>query len=86
MIDKNKILAGVRACINPNISNCQVCPYWENGQKNCEELRMDICEAVITATMVIQEKTTNTIIGELEPPREMWQKRNDDAKIRSKNL
>jgi hypothetical protein len=49
MIDKNKILAGVRACINPNISNCQECPYWENGRKNCEELRMDICEAVRTA-------------------------------------
>lgn len=53
MIDKNKIFAGVRACINPNISNCQECPYWENGRKNCEELRMDICEAVHTALMLI---------------------------------
>lgn len=49
MIDKNKILAGVRACINPNISNCQECPYWKDGRKNCEELRMDICEAIYTA-------------------------------------
>lgn len=53
MIDKKKILAGVKACINPNISNCQECPYWENGRKNCEELRMDICEAVHTALTLI---------------------------------
>ena len=45
-INKEKILAGIRACINPHISICQECPYWNNGDKQCEELKMDIVEAV----------------------------------------
>lgn len=46
MLNKEKILAGVRACVNPHISICQQCPYWNNGDKQCEELRMDIVEAI----------------------------------------
>lgn len=46
MINKEKILAGVRACITPNLAICQDCPYWNSGQRQCEELRMDIVEAI----------------------------------------
>jgi hypothetical protein len=45
-INKEKILAGVRACINPHITICQECPYWNNGDKQCEELKKDIAEVV----------------------------------------
>lgn len=55
MINKEKILAGTRACINPNISNCQECPYWNNGNKQCEELRLDICDALYTAINAIEQ-------------------------------
>lgn len=46
MINKEKILAGVRTCITPNLAICQDCPYWNDGDKQCEELRMDIVEAI----------------------------------------
>ena len=46
MINKEKILAGVRACVNPIGALCKNCPYWNNGDKQCEELRMDIVEAI----------------------------------------
>jgi hypothetical protein len=46
MLDKSKILAGVRACINPALSNCQECPYWNMGLRDCSELRLDIVEAI----------------------------------------
>lgn len=49
MINKEKILKGVNTCIQPTISICSECPYWNNGDKQCEELRMDICEAVHVA-------------------------------------
>lgn len=86
MIDKNKILDGVRACINPNISNCQECPYWENGRengrKNCEELRMDICEAVHTALTLInvQQLEYERLQAKQKkaPPRSAWWERGDE--------
>lgn len=46
MLNKEKILAGVRACIHPRLVTCDECPYWNNGDKQCEELRMDIVEAI----------------------------------------
>lgn len=46
MINKEKMFAGVRACINPIGALCKNCPYWNDGDKQCEELRMDIVEAV----------------------------------------
>jgi hypothetical protein len=54
MINKEKILAGVRACITPNLAICQDCPYWNNGQRQCEELRMDIVEAIDTGIFAPQ--------------------------------
>ena len=48
-LDKDKVLAGVNACIQPAIANCQKCPYWNNGDKQCEELRLDIADFVHTA-------------------------------------
>jgi hypothetical protein len=82
MINKNKILAGVRACISPRISNCQECPYWENGRKNCEELRMDICEAVHTALTLInvQQLEYEKLQAKQKkvPPQNMWWERGDE--------
>jgi hypothetical protein len=46
MLNKEKILAGVRACVNPIGALCKTCPYWNDGDKQCEELRMDIVEAI----------------------------------------
>jgi hypothetical protein len=54
MLNKEKILAGVRACITPNLAICQDCPYWNNGQRQCEELRMDIVEAIDTGVFAPQ--------------------------------
>ena len=48
-LSKDKVLAGVNACIQPHVADCQKCPYWNNGDKQCEELRMDIAEFVHTA-------------------------------------
>ena len=45
-INKEKILAGVRACVNPIGALCKNCPYWNNGDKQCEELKKDIVEVV----------------------------------------
>ena len=49
-LNKDKVLAGVNACIQPAIAVCRECPYWNNGDKQCEELRLDITEFVHTAT------------------------------------
>ena len=43
---KDKILKAVNTCVQPHVANCQECPYWNNGNKQCEELRLEICEAV----------------------------------------
>ena len=48
-LNKDKVLAGVNTCVQPSIADCQKCPYWNNGDKQCEELRMDIAEFVHTA-------------------------------------
>ena len=49
ILDKDKVLAGVNTCIQPYIANCQKCPYWNNGDKRCEELRKDITNFIHTA-------------------------------------
>lgn len=54
MTNKEKILAGVNVCIQPTISICSECPYWNNGDKQCEELRMDIVEAIDTGIFAPQ--------------------------------
>lgn len=46
---KDKILKAVNTCVRSHIANCQECPYWNNGDKQCEELRLDICDAVYMA-------------------------------------
>lgn len=48
-LNKDKVLAGVKACIQPHVAICQECPYWNNGDKQCEELRLDIVEFIHTA-------------------------------------
>lgn len=47
---RNKVIQGVKCCINENMRNCNACPYLNN----CNQLKQDIL------TIIYREEIYNT--------------------------
>lgn len=43
---REKVIQGVKCCVNLNASKCGACPYYNNGLFKCDELQQDILSII----------------------------------------
>ena len=43
---RNKVIQGIKICINKEACYCKACPYYNNGLLRCDELQKDILEII----------------------------------------
>lgn len=43
---RNKVIQGVKSCINKEACYCKACPYYNNGLLRCDELQEDILRII----------------------------------------